>query len=83
MSRPAALPPTLQPRGLSRAQAAAFVGVSATTFDRLVIDGMMPGPRAVYGRLIWCRIEIEAAFAELPSRDQRMAQTREEWEGME
>src|SRR5690242_17745827 len=36
------LPASLPPRGLSRVQAAAYVGVSPVLFDELVKDGRMP-----------------------------------------
>jgi hypothetical protein len=40
------LPPSLPPRGLSRAEAAAYVGVSTSLFDIMVADGRMPGGKA-------------------------------------
>lgn len=58
--------PTIEPRGLSRSQAAALIGVGVTLFDRLVEDGRMPRARAVYGRRVWDRREVDAAFDELP-----------------
>ena len=48
-------------RGLSREEAARYVGVGATTFDRL----RMPKPLRVGKRVIWDRLKVEAAFAEL------------------
>jgi hypothetical protein len=44
MSRTAVscLPPSLPPRGLSRGQAAEYIGVGVTKFDELVNDGRMP-----------------------------------------
>ncbi|WP_162783750.1 helix-turn-helix transcriptional regulator [Devosia naphthalenivorans] len=42
--------------------AAEVVGVSPTTFDRMVADGMMPNPRRIYSRRIWLRTEVEAAM---------------------
>ena len=41
---------SLAPRGLSRVQAAAYVGVSATLFDAMVSDGSMPGPKPLLFR---------------------------------
>lgn len=35
---------------LSRTLAASYVGVSPTTFDRMIKDGLMPRPKAIYGR---------------------------------
>jgi hypothetical protein len=56
--------PTLPywPRGLSRTLAASYVGVSPTTFDKLVKDGYMPRPKAVYGRRIWDVRAVDIAF---------------------
>jgi hypothetical protein len=50
------------PRGLSRALAASYVGVSPTTFDRMIKDGLMPGPKAVYGRRLWDVRAADIAF---------------------
>ena len=55
------LPPGLAPRGLSRIEAARYIGVSATTFDRAIRDKLMPRPFRLYGRLLWCREALDAA----------------------
>jgi predicted DNA-binding transcriptional regulator AlpA len=52
--------------GLARIEAAAAIGVSATTFDALVADGFMPSPRCIGTRKIWDVDEIRAAFKSLP-----------------
>lgn len=65
-ARHAALPPGLVPRGLSRAEAAAYVGVSAGHFDKLVTDGTMPAPKQLRGRLVWDRVALDRAFSDLP-----------------
>jgi excisionase family DNA binding protein len=54
------------PRGLSRDEAARYVGVGNTKFDEMVADGRMPRPKRVDGRVIWDRLRIEAAFSDLP-----------------
>ena len=41
------LPPSLAPRGLCREVAAVYIGVSPGTFDQMVTDGRMPGPKVV------------------------------------
>lgn len=56
----------LVPVGLSRPEAAAYVGMGITLFDKLVEDGRMPRPRRAEGRLIWSRKELEDAFDNLP-----------------
>lgn len=64
-----ALPPNLAPRGLNRAAAAEYIGVSATTFDEMVRDGRMPGPKQINARKIWDVRALDAAFTALPSDD--------------
>ncbi len=51
-SRASALPAGTLPRGLSRPQAAEYVGVGSTKFDELVGDGRMPRPKRIDGRKI-------------------------------
>ena len=61
------LPVSLPPRGLNRLQSAAYIGVGPTKFDQLIADGRMPKPKRIDGRTVWDRLEIDAAFAALPS----------------
>ena len=65
----AVLPPSLAPLGLSRVQAAAYVGVSPTKYDQMVADGRMPKPKRIDGRNVHDRQRIDEAFAALPSDD--------------
>jgi predicted DNA-binding transcriptional regulator AlpA len=53
------------PRGLCREDAALYIGVGTTTFDRLVDEGRMPKPIRVGKRVLWDRLKIDAAFADL------------------
>lgn len=55
----------LSPRGLSREEAARYVGLGPTTFDQLVQEGKMPKPARVGRRAIWDRFKLDAAFADL------------------
>ena len=71
------LPETLQPIGLSRLEAAAFVGVGGTLFDEMVADGRMPQPKRINSRRIWDRRQIEQAFMDLPIEGQT---DRDEWD---
>lgn len=53
--------------GMSREEAARYIGVSPTKFDQLVKEGSMPKPRWIGGRRkVWSRSEIELAFHALP-----------------
>jgi predicted DNA-binding transcriptional regulator AlpA len=65
-----------EPRGLSRAQAAAYIGVGTTLFDAMVRDGRMPGPFKIGARVIWDRRKLDAAFDTLSDADQ----DRDPWE---
>lgn len=64
------LPKSLPPRGLSRVQAAAYVGVSPGKFDEMVRDGRMPPPKMIDSRTIWDREKLDEAFAALPDKAQ-------------
>lgn len=67
MARHGALPPTLQPRLVSREAAAAYVSISPGLFDRMVEDGSMPRPRLLGGRRKgWDIREIDVAVDRLP-----------------
>jgi len=61
-----ALPHSLPPRGLSRVEAAAFIGISPSMFDLMVKDGRMPGPKRIGSRVVWDRVKVESYFAALP-----------------
>lgn len=54
------------PRGLSREEAARYVGIGVTKFMAMVGDGRMPKPKRIDSRVVWDRIAIEAAFGDLP-----------------
>lgn len=75
MTRQAAPPPaailplSLPPRGLSRSEAAAYVGVSPSLFDAMVRDGRMPQPKRINSRTIWDRARLDEAFEALPGGD--------------
>lgn len=56
----------LAPRGVSRVDAAAYIGVSPSLFDMLVKDGRMPASKRINARTVWDRREVDAAFDALP-----------------
>jgi hypothetical protein len=60
------LPASLPPRGLSRVQAAEYVGVSASTFDKRVTDGDMPAPKRSGERVIW---DLDSGVLHSPPHD--------------
>jgi predicted DNA-binding transcriptional regulator AlpA len=53
-------------RGLSRVEAAMYLGVSASKFDGLVRDGRMPKPKRIDNRKVWDLHQLDVAFDELP-----------------
>ena len=66
MTKRNVLPLSLPPRGLSRIEAAAYIGISVTKFDAMVADRRMPPPRPIDSRKVWDRLELDAAFSDLP-----------------
>ena len=49
----------IEPRGLTREQAAAYVGVSPSQFMELVVSRKMPAPKRLGAQLRWDRFEID------------------------
>jgi excisionase family DNA binding protein len=65
-------------RGLSRDEAAMYIGVSAGKFDQLVADGRMPAPLKIDGRRVWDIRSLDMAFDELPKENA----APNSWEGV-
>jgi excisionase family DNA binding protein len=53
-------------RGLSREEAAVYIGVSARKFDEMVEDGRMPRPKIIDARRVWDSHKLDLAFDALP-----------------
>jgi len=53
-------------RGLSRIEAAIYVGVGVTKFDELVATGRMPEPKRIDNRKVWDMLALDRAFDLLP-----------------
>jgi hypothetical protein len=64
-------------RGLSREEAAIYLGISPVKFDDLRRDGKVPAPRLIGERKVWDIHELDLAFDELP-RD-NAATTKNSW----
>ena len=60
--------------GLSRIEAAAYVGVSPSLFDTMVDDGRMPRPVRINARTVYDRIAVEDAWARLAGRGEGVVQ---------
>lgn len=56
-------------RGLSRVEAACYIGVGASKFDAMVSDGRMPKPKKIDGRRVWDVRLIDKFFETLPGGD--------------
>lgn len=59
-------PVAYAPRGMSRDEAARWIGVGVTKFDEMVADGRMPRPKRIDGRVVWDRLRLDMAFSDLP-----------------
>src|SRR5262245_10304073 len=53
-------------RGLSRDEAARYVGVGPTKFDEMVSQHLLPGPKRIGRRTVWDRVALDIAFSALP-----------------
>ncbi len=60
------LPVSLPPLGIPLEQAAAYIGVSPSKFLDLVTAGLMPKPKRIGRRVIWCVAKLNEAFGRLP-----------------
>jgi predicted DNA-binding transcriptional regulator AlpA len=73
VSRPMGPASALRPvprRGLRREEAAAYVGISPSKFDRAVAEGVMPQPRTLDACVMWDVRELDERFDALPRRAQ-------------
>jgi excisionase family DNA binding protein len=66
-------------RGLSRDEAAMYLGISPGKFDELVADGRMPAPVRIDGRKIWDIRRLDVAFDALSMEG---CEQRNSWEGV-
>lgn len=54
-------------RGLSREEAAVYIGVSVRKFDEMVMDGRMPRAKVIDARRVWDTLKLDLAFDALPT----------------
>jgi predicted DNA-binding transcriptional regulator AlpA len=66
-------------RGLSRQEAARYVGISVTLFDELVAEGVMPQPFTIRSRKLWDIRALDAAIDALADVDAADKAERERW----
>jgi predicted DNA-binding transcriptional regulator AlpA len=65
-------------RGLSRTEAAMYIGISASKFDELVANGTMPRPVKIGGRNVWDIRHLDLAFDALSEENSKL----NTWEGV-
>lgn len=68
-------------RGLSAAEAAIYIGIGLTKFSQLVALGVMPKPRMIGSRRVWCVTDLDAAFDDLPMEDGQEIDSWAAWRG--
>lgn len=68
---------TLEPRGLSRQDAAAYLGLSVSAFDQWVEAGRLPGPIPDTHR--WDRKAIDLALDKLSRIETTMPSAYDQW----
>jgi hypothetical protein len=61
-SAPSRLRSAVQPRGLRRVDAARYIGISPTHFDKQVRAGIVPAPLQLFGVNVWDRAALDALF---------------------
>jgi hypothetical protein len=57
---------SLPRRGLSREEAAMYLGISGSTFDEMRSAGQIEPPRLIKGRKLWDIRDLDMAFDALP-----------------
>jgi predicted DNA-binding transcriptional regulator AlpA len=67
----------IEPRGLSRVEAAHYLGISPSKFDELRKDGRIPPPRMIDGRKVWDVRDLDAAFEAFPL--ETVSEVEEDW----
>jgi predicted DNA-binding transcriptional regulator AlpA len=65
-------------RGLSREEAAMYIGISPSKFDALVGEGSMPAPVKIDSRKIWDIRALDLAFDALSAENC----STNSWEGV-
>ena len=63
---PKAAPIRIEPRGLSRIEAARYFGISPSKFDEMRKDGRVGPARLIDGRKVWDVRDLDLAFDALP-----------------
>ena len=59
---------TVEPRCYSREQAATYLSISVTFFDKHVANGTLPPPKGLGERLFWDKLDLDHFLDNLPYR---------------
>lgn len=70
---------SIEPRLLRRERAAAYLDISAGSFDKLVRDGVLPAPKVLHSFKVWDRADLDALAESLPY-DGRVAEVDTSWD---
>lgn len=73
------LPSSCPPRGLSRIQSAAYIGVSTTTFDTLRLRHVSPLNERIGSDNIWNRLAPNEAFGAFSERYEPVSNEDYDW----
>jgi hypothetical protein len=68
----------IDPRGLSRVEAARYLGISPSKFDQLRGDGRIGPARMIASRKVWDVRDLDVAFEALPLEHDENAD--EDWD---
>jgi predicted DNA-binding transcriptional regulator AlpA len=63
-------PISYPPRGMSREEAARYIGVGVDLFDQMVADRRMPKGKRINRRVVWDRASLDMAFTALPGEEE-------------
>ena len=69
-------PSRIEPRGLSRVEAAHYLGISPSKFDEMRKDRRVGPARMIDGRKVWDVRDLDSAFDALPLESDEEA---EDW----
>jgi predicted DNA-binding transcriptional regulator AlpA len=63
------------PRGLRRPDAASYLGISPSQFDKWVVVGTVPSPKKIGGVVLWDRFALDDAMEAIfyPEAEAEMA----------
>jgi hypothetical protein len=70
---------TFPRRGLSREEAAAYIGISPSKFDEMRKDGRIGPAKLIDARKVWDIHQLDEVFEALPSEGPPPDQQTDEW----